>query len=289
MSAPVAYATGLSLLPDVPSPTVQIVSLLVNHACPFSRPVAGVADARVTHLCHRGKEAILEVHARDPTVLTSLVAEWELIGGEVLYAEPDASAALIRFRRCACCRSGKVIPTIEAAGPLYLPPSTYSAEGESYQFLVSEPRFPARLTDRLPSGVVVARIGSRPLTSLAFEGGFLVPVGTLFRGLSDRQRQALVSGILRGYYRIPRAVKTEELARDFGISRAGFDALLRKAENRLATALFPYLTVQGPGPITPGRPHDPSPDPGPVRGSSSRGGRPTRGSHGPRRASRGRT
>ena len=239
-----------------PEPTVQIVNLLVNHRCPFSRPAAGAAGSRVTHLCHRGKEAILEVQAPDPEVLTPLLSEYGRIGGEVLYAERDKSAALVRFPACACCGSGKVIPTIEAFGHLYLPPSIYSAEGERYQFLVQEERLDSHLLDRLPRGVKVVRVSTKPLTSLEFEGGFLVPVGVLFRGLSDRQRQAIVTGILRGYYRIPRAVKTEELARDFGISRAAFDALLRKAENKLAAALFPYLTVQGSGPIEPDPPID---------------------------------
>ncbi|MGI0068240.1 MAG: hypothetical protein ACREB9_07525 [Thermoplasmata archaeon] len=36
------------------------------------------------------------------------------------------------------------------------------------------------------------------------------------------------------------------MARGFGISRPAFEALLRKAENKLVAALFPYLTVQGP-------------------------------------------
>jgi predicted DNA binding protein len=228
---------------------VQIVNLLVNHECPFSRPVARATDARVTHLCHRGKEAVLEVHARDPEVLTRLVAEYVRIGGEVLYQERDRSAALVRFPTCACCGSGKVIPTIEGVGHLYLPPSGYSVEGESYQFLAQEKRLESHLMDRLPPDVNVVRVGTKPLTSLEFEGGFLVPVGVLFRGLTDRQRQALLTGILRGYYRIPRAVTAQELAHSFGISRPAFDALLRKAESKLAATLFPYLAVQGPGPV----------------------------------------
>jgi predicted DNA binding protein len=242
---------------DVASRTVQIVNLVVNHECPFSRPVASAADARVTHLCHRGKEAILEAHARDPGVLTRLVSEYRRIGGEVLYEEDDRSAALVRFTVCACCGSGKVIPTIEGLGHLYLPPSGYSAEGESYQFLAQEQRLESHLLDRLPTGVKVLRVGTKPMTSLEFEGGFLVPVGALFRGLTDRQRQAIVIAILRGYYRIPHAVTTEELARSLGISRPAFDALLRKAENKLAAALFPYLTVQGSGPARPSQSIDP--------------------------------
>jgi predicted DNA binding protein len=229
---------------DAPPRPVRTVTLLVKHDCPFSRPVSTAEGVRVTHLCHRGKETMLEVHARDPKDLDRLVSEYEGIGGELLYREPDGGAALVRFPSCACCGSGQVIPTIERSGHLYLPPSAYSAEGESYQFLAEERRLKSNLLESFPTGVEVVRMGTNPLTSLEFEGGFLVPVGALFRGLTDRQRLAIVTAILRGYYRIPHAVTTEELARGFGISRPAFDALLRKAENKLAGALFPYLTVQ---------------------------------------------
>ncbi len=233
---------------------MRIVNLTVTHDCPFSRPLLQGPGSRVTHLCHRGKETVLEAHAPDPEGLARLVSEYAAIGGEVLYEENDRSAALVRFPVCACCGSGRVIPTLEALGHLYLPPSGYTAEGETYQFLAPEERLEAHLLDRLPPEVSVVRVGTKPLTSLEFEGGFLVPVGVLFRGLTDRQRQAIVTGILRGYYRIPRAVTTEELARSFGISRPAFDALLRKAENKLLAALFPYLTAQGPSAPTGPRP-----------------------------------
>ncbi len=225
---------------------MQTVSLLVDHDCPFSRPVAGGANARVTHLCHRGKEAILEVHAGDGAELTKLVSEYARIGGRVLYEEQDRTAALVGFRACACCGSGKVIPSLEGRGYLYLPPSSYSSEGESYQFLVQDGQLDPRLRDRLPPEVEVRRVGTKPLVNLEFEGGFLVPVGVFLRELTDRQRQAIVTAVVRGYYRIPRAVKTEELARSFEVSRPAFEALLRKAENKLVAALFPYLAVQSP-------------------------------------------
>lgn len=224
---------------------MQVIRLVVAHNCPFSGPVAGTGRTRVTHLCHRGEEAILEVHAEAPSELGALVKEYTAVGGEVLYRDREGSAALVRFEQCACCRSARVIPTIEAQGYLYLPPSTYSTDGETYQFLVPEERLDAHLLERLPPSVRVVRTGTEPLTSLEFEGGFLVPVGVLLRDLTDRQRRAIVTAILRGYYRIPRRVKTEELARSFGISRPAFEALLRKAENKLVAALFPYLTLPG--------------------------------------------
>jgi predicted DNA binding protein len=245
----------------LPAENVQVLSLLVRHRCPFSGPLKEAPTARVTHLCHRGEDAILELHGSDPDAVPRLTAKYTELGGTVLYEERDRSAALVRFASCACCRSGRVIPALESLGQLYLPPSSYTSEGERYQFLAQGGTSRSALIDRLPARVSIAHLATRPLTSLRFEEGFLVPVGTFFRDITDRQLRALVTAILRGYYRIPRAVATEELARDFGISRAAFDTLLRKAENKLAAALFPYLTLResGRAPATPGpapRPSD---------------------------------
>lgn len=222
---------------------MQVVSLRVSHPCPFAAPIAALPHARATHLCHRGEEAMLEVHDPEPLVVARLVSEYVRIGGTVVHEEADRTAALIRFARCACCRSGRVIPTVERAGYVFLPPSTYGPDGEAYQFLAEERRLDRRLLGRLPRGVAVDGVGARPLGSLGFEDGFLVPVGSLLGGLTPRQRQAIVAGVVRGYYRIPRTVRTEELARTLGVSRPAYEALLRKAENKLVGAMFPYLTV----------------------------------------------
>ncbi len=241
---------------------MQVVRLRLRHPCPFAEPVARAEHVRVTHLCHRGKEAILEVHAAAVDVLDGIVDGYRGSGAEVLYEDRERTAALVRFPSCACCRSGQVIPTIEDQGYLYLPPSGYSADGETYQFLAEEERLDPHLTERLPSTVEILSTGVQPLTSLGFEGGFLVPVGVLLRGLTERQRQAIVTAILRGYYRIPRVVRTEELARALEISRPAFEALLRKAENKVVAALFPYLTIPGTAAPSAGRKVRPTAGPG---------------------------
>lgn len=226
---------------------MQLLRITVRHTCPFSTPVRSRRSARVTHLCHRGNEAMLELHDPNPEDLASLVTEYDRIGGKMILLAEGGKAALVRFPSCACCREGRVIPTIEAAGHHYLPPSAYTGDGdEVYQFLARQSIIDSDLLRQLPSGVEIVRTGVRPLTDLEFEGGFLVPVGTLFKELTARQRSALVTAVQRGYYRIPRPVTTTELAGSLGISREAFEALLRKGENKMMAALFPYLVLGAP-------------------------------------------
>ena len=98
----------------------------------------------------------------------------------------------------------------------------------------------------MPKEVDVVETAVRPLGEIGFEEGFLVPIGTLRRELTERQRLAIVTAVRRGYYRIPRPVTTAELAEELGISREAFEALLRKAENKLVLGLFPYLVLGAP-------------------------------------------
>lgn len=220
---------------------MQLVKLLVRHDCPFSGPVRTFTGLRVTHLCHRGSEAVLEAHGESVDDLDALLESYRRAGGELLLRDEENPAALVRFERCACCRSGKVIPTVESRGSLYLPPSSYAADGETYQFLVPKASLDRAAIDTLSRDVDLVEVGTRPLESLGFEESFLVPAGALFRTLTPRQRAALVAALAQGYYRIPRATSTKELASQFGVSREAFDTLLRKAERKLLGAVFPYL------------------------------------------------
>jgi predicted DNA binding protein len=221
---------------------MQVLRLDVRHVCPFSSPTDGEARARVAHLCHRGEEATLEIRTGTPEEMRKLLGRYETLGGEVVLRSEEEKVSLVRFPTCLCCRRGQVIPTLESEGHLFLPPSLYAPSGsETYQFLLKDPGLGPDMLNRLRTRVTVETLAIRPLQGPAFEGDFLIPLRSLVEGLTDRQREALTLALRRGYYRIPRAIHTEDLASRLGISREAFEALLRKAENRLLHALLPYL------------------------------------------------
>lgn len=222
---------------------MQAVTLVVQHPCPLARPVQQTAGSRATHLFHRGRKVVLEVHANTPADLERLLTAYRRLGGRLLVRDPDRPAALVRFLSCGCCRSGRVISTIERCGHQYLAPARYAADGERYQFLVLDRLFDRKVLESLPRGVNVVRLRTSSVSDLGFEGRLLVPVGALFLGVTRRQRAALREAIVRRYYQIPRGVRSRDLARQFGISRPAFDKLLRKAESRLLWAVLPYIAV----------------------------------------------
>ncbi len=222
---------------------MRTAKFTVRHDCPYSNPIRAVEGLRVTHLCHRGRNAYLEIHSDTREGLDRLVAEYQEQGGESVHHDPDDRAALVRFSDCACCRRGQVIPRVERGEALYLPPSSYTSEGETYHFLLNEGPPVQRALEELRQQVDSVDISLHSLESLGFEGATIVSVGRLFGRLTDRQRAALGLATTAGYYRVPRHVRTEDLARRMGISRPGFEKLLRRAENLVLLASLPYISV----------------------------------------------
>jgi predicted DNA binding protein len=55
-------------------------------------------------------------------------------------------------------------------------------------------------------------------------------------GLTDRQREALMLALSRGYYESPRQTSTEELAEELNIAQSSVSGLLRRAERRLLSS-----------------------------------------------------
>lgn len=65
--------------------------------------------------------------------------------------------------------------------------------------------------------------------------------------LTERQRETVEHAFERGYFEWPRAVSSEELAEDLGISRATFLEHLRKAEYKLLSRMLDDENYGRPG------------------------------------------
>lgn len=68
-------------------------------------------------------------------------------------------------------------------------------------------------------------------------------MSSIFSLLTEKQSRCLIEADIKGYYRIPRTVKTSEIASSMGISRSTFEAHLRKAENSVIESIVPYLQL----------------------------------------------
>jgi predicted DNA binding protein len=56
--------------------------------------------------------------------------------------------------------------------------------------------------------------------------------------LTDKQRDALLRAVDRGYYETPQAVSLDELAEEFGVSKSALSQRLTRAEGTVMAQLF---------------------------------------------------
>ena len=61
--------------------------------------------------------------------------------------------------------------------------------------------------------------------------------------MTNRRMNALLTAYKYGYYRLPRRITTEKLAELMTITRLTFEEHLRKAENKIMSAMAPYLKL----------------------------------------------
>jgi predicted DNA binding protein len=70
-----------------------------------------------------------------------------------------------------------------------------------------------------------------------------VSLNTLFAGLTRKQAEALLAAFERGYYRVPKQITTETIARHLRLPRSTYEDHLRKAESKVVHALAAYLQL----------------------------------------------
>jgi predicted DNA binding protein len=65
----------------------------------------------------------------------------------------------------------------------------------------------------------------------------------LFSGLTEKQVHALLTAYAQGYFRFPRGSDLQTIASKEEISRTTFLEHLKKAENKIITALIPHIQL----------------------------------------------
>jgi predicted DNA binding protein len=109
--------------------------------------------------------------------------------------------------------------------------SCYAKEGyETYSLFADEPNQIKRLLDEM------RQIGQTKVFSLKNERK-----NTGSYGLTQKQRQAIVSAISMGYYEWPKKANLEELAARLGVKRRTLQENLRKAETKVFGSILDEL------------------------------------------------
>lgn len=215
------------------------VALRASYDYPFIHLSRAVPDTPISMWCLWNRE-LLQVPTRDTRVIGT-VEDAIRKAGHVVDQWVDAGAARLFLLECTCAQYDSIWNVIEAHQCWDAPPVVYQDGWVNFRVISFEPRYPrdlyADLKTRGPAELVRKR--ELPLAALPTS----VWANVLFGDLTAKQSEALLTAHRFGYYTSPRSITTEHIAQSLSLGRTTFEEHLRKAENRVISALIPYLQL----------------------------------------------
>jgi len=215
------------------------VSFRSRYDYPFIDLSREFPDTPISMWCLWDKE-LLQVSTRDPHTLEG-IEKGIRKSGHIVEQWVDVGQGRIFLLNCTCDKYRSIWTIEEEHECLDAPPAVYRDGWGYFRMLsIDDARTRALFQDMNRQGPTeLIRKRELPLNTLPT----YIWVHGLFNDLTPKQRDAMLQAYRYGYYSSPRQIKTEHIAKGLGLSRSTYEEHLRKAENRILTALVPYLEL----------------------------------------------
>ena len=219
--------------------TLWEISFRSRYDYPFISLSREFPDTPISMWCLWDKE-LLQVPTQDPHTLEGIERGIRK-AGHVVEEWVDAGQGRIFLLNCTCGKYRSIWSIVEDHECLDAPPAVYRDGWGYFRMLSLDDRRTRSLFQEMSRRGPTELIRKRelPLNSLPTN----IWVHGLFSELTPKQREAMLQAHRYGYYSTPRQIKTENIAKGLGLSRSTYEEHLRKAENRILTALVPYLEL----------------------------------------------
>ena len=216
------------------------VSFRARYDYPFIDLSRAVPETPISMWCLWDRE-LLQVPRGEPDVLGT-VERGIRKAGRVIHEWRDAHASRLFLLRCTCDRYETSPWNLISAHECWdSPPIVYQDGWANFRVISFEANRPRDLFEDLRRRGSAELVHKRELSISVLPTS--VWTNALFGELTAKQAQALLAAHRRGYYTSPRTTSTEEVASAVGVGRTTFEEHLRKAENRVISALIPYLEL----------------------------------------------
>ncbi len=142
---------------------------------------------------------------------------------------------------CNCENRYKVHDILSRGGCYYLLPNPIVTCGgaKHYRILAPDSEKLKKVIDNLQEIGEVKITSVHPLGHV--DDSFFINVVELKNLLSEKQLRTLRTAYMRGYFRIPKKVRIQDLAEELGLSPATVYEQLAEAENRIVNSIIDYL------------------------------------------------
>lgn len=223
----------------VDDPALYAASFEVRHGCPVGEISRELPHLGILHWCINNRDVFqVAGSAEDVEAFRTWADSYQGIH----HASTLREGSLLITQGCNCAPGGNSISRlVEEVGAWDIPPIAYREGWESWRILAWDDRSVRTLFQRVREAGEFRLLSLRPVDNVQMEKMMLVPASDIFSGLTDRQTEALVLGLERGYYSLPAETKIDRLAEGVGVSPSTLSEHLRKAETRILRNLRPYL------------------------------------------------
>ncbi len=219
----------------------------VRHECPYVDFSTRHPSVVISHWCNWSRD-VLEIRPigkPEPRLGRDVRLLLEQVRSKPIRSARTGANVRLVLQHCSCDGlPPPTLPTIEAWNCLNLQPMIYSEGWERYRIAAFSDRDVKALFRELQRGSRVELLSRRTIPEGSVHESLMVSTASLLGGLTDKQCRALVTALDQGYYCFPRAATVIEIARRLGTPRTSFAEHHRKAENKVISAIGPYLRLR---------------------------------------------
>ena len=234
-----------SITADTSLATSETVFRL-QHKCPYNELSKQYPEVEIYQWCDN-KTEVLEMTCNDPArfeeLKIRLIELYRGLNAKVLkriYTYPDLQ--MVAKYNVSGFKS--VDASAEKNHCMIVYPVTHREGWEWYRALAFSERDLRNLFKDLDSFCTVEVESRVSKPTGAVRDTYVISRSNLVGGLTTKQYQALALAIESGYFRVPKEVTTDQIAKRLGVPSTTLEEHLRKGQSKLLSAIAPYVQLR---------------------------------------------
>lgn len=221
--------------------TLSEIVLKVAYDSPFIDLTRRFPSAKIFSWCN-GQNDICEVVVENPDEYSLVMEQIPEVHG-FIEESSDQSKIYLVVHKCSCTKQNSVRELIGNLNLLHVSPEVLE-KGWGFNRIIA---FRHEDLEELLQGMEEGGWVFEILRKVPFDGfissSLTLTAEALFSDLTQKQVNALLTAHRHGYYVRPRKADVQTIAAEKHVSRTTFQEHLNKAENKLITALVPYMQL----------------------------------------------
>jgi len=159
------------------------------------------------------------------------------------YVSSDGQSFYLIMHKCYCMTYNSVVKLIGTLGLLHIFPGVVEKGWEYRRIVAFKHKDFEKFLQRLEKeGMTFEILRKAPIKNFNADSSILT-ADALFSDLTNKQIDAILRAHKHGYYKMPREAGVLSIAAKEKVPRATYHEHLKKGENRILTALIPYIQL----------------------------------------------